>query len=105
FHVTGVQTCALPISDNQFEVQVNSIDEVRLIHNLHKIGNRLSLSLVLAALIVGAAMLMRVDTEFTILGYPGIAMILFLVAAAFGFALVISILFGEDRSASRSGRS
>lgn len=100
-----INTVLRRLADNQFEVQVNSIDEVRLIHNLHKIGNRLSLSLVLAALIVGAAMLMRVDTEFTILGYPGIAMILFLVAAAFGFALVISILFGEDRSASRSGRS
>ena len=100
-----INTVLRRLADNQFEVQVNSIDEVRLIHNLHKIGNRLSLSLVLVALIVGAAMLMRVDTEFTILGYPGIAMILFLVAAAFGFALVISILFGEDRSASRSGRS
>src|SRR5690606_20371482 len=100
-----INTVLRRLAVNQFEVQVNSIDEVRLIHNLHKIGNRLSLSLVLVALIVGAAMLMRVDTEFTILGYPGIAMILFLVAAAFGFALVISILFGEDRSASRSGRS
>lgn len=92
------------LANNEFEVQVSSIDEVRLLHNLHTIGNRLSLSMVLAALIIGAAMLMRVETAFTILGYPGIAMILFLVAAAFGFALVLSIAFGEDRSPTRKRR-
>jgi len=59
---------------------------------------------VLAALIIGAAMLMRVETAFTILGYPGIAMILFLAAAAFGFVLVLSIAFGEDRSPTRKRR-
>ena len=86
------------LANNEFQVQVNSIDEVRLLRNLHMIGNRVSLSLVLAALIIGAAMMMRVETAFTILGYPGIAMILFLVAAACGFILVLSIVFGEKRS-------
>src|SRR5262249_34835150 len=40
--------------------------------------------LVLAALIVGAALLMRVPTNFQLFGYPGLAMICFLAAAAGG---------------------
>jgi hypothetical protein len=54
---------------------------------------------VLAALIVGAAMLMRVDTPFRILGYPGLAILLFLAAAACGIALVAIILFNDERGA------
>jgi hypothetical protein len=36
--------------------------------------------------------MMRVQTRFTIFGYPGIAMIFFLMAAMLGIWLVISIL-------------
>ena len=42
-----------------------------------KVANRITLGLVLAALIIGAAMLMRVETTFRILGYPGLAIIFF----------------------------
>jgi hypothetical protein len=40
---------------------------------LQKIANRVTSGLILAALIVGAALLMRVDTPFKIAGYPGLA--------------------------------
>jgi hypothetical protein len=49
-------------------------------NGVHKIANRITLGLVLAALIVGAAMLMTVPTDFRILGYPGLAIIFFLAA-------------------------
>jgi hypothetical protein len=52
---------------------------------------------VLAALIVGAAMLMRVPTTMTIFGYPGLAMLLFLAAAAGGFWMAWTILAGDVR--------
>jgi hypothetical protein len=60
-----------------------------------KVANRIALGLVLAALIVGAAMLMRVPTTFTILGYPGVAMLLFLAAAAGGFYMAWTVLFSD----------
>ena len=91
-----VNTFFRTLAHNEFEIKVQSFDEIRLLRNLHAIANRLSLSVVLAALILGAALMMRVDTAFTILGYPGIAMILFLGAAACGFILVFSILFEND---------
>jgi hypothetical protein len=52
---------------------------------------------VLAALIVGAALLMRVQTEFTLFGYPGLAMLLFLAAAGGGFWMVWNVLAGDVR--------
>jgi hypothetical protein len=48
--------------------------------------------LILAALIVGAAMLMRVETSFRILGYPGLAMLCFIAAASGGLTLVWNIV-------------
>jgi hypothetical protein len=38
---------------------------------------------------------MRVSTSFQILGYPGLAMICFMGAAAGGLCLVLSILWGD----------
>jgi len=52
----------------------------------------------LAALIVGAALLMRVETSFTIFGYPGIAIIFFFIAAGAGMFLVFNILFKDEKS-------
>jgi hypothetical protein len=93
------------LTRKEFEVRVRGIDELRLLTNLHRIANRLALSVVLAALIIGAALLMRVETTFRILGYPGLAMLLFLLAAGCGFYLAISILLGEDeRSRGGGGR-
>jgi ubiquinone biosynthesis protein len=80
---------------HEFEVKVNAFDEKLLLNNMEKIANRITMGLVLAALIVGAALLMQYETTFTIIGYPGLAVILFLLAAAFGFALVITIFLND----------
>ena len=56
-------------------------------------SNRITTGLILAALIVGAAMMMRVETAFRIWGYPGLAILLFLAAAGGGVVLLINILF------------
>lgn len=42
-----------------------------------KIASRLTAGMILAGMIVGAALLMRIQTAFTILDYPGLAIILF----------------------------
>ncbi len=80
------------IASNQVRVQVDAFDEDRLMASIRKVANRITVGLVLSALIVGAALLMRVSTTFTVLGYPGIAMMFFTVAAIGGLALVVSIL-------------
>ena len=86
---------ALAANDLRFKVEV--IDQGSIIDGLQKVANRIALGLVLAALIVGAAMLMRVPTSLTIFGYPWIAMLLFLAAAAGGFWMAWTILAGDVR--------
>ena len=46
--------------------------------------------------LVGAALLMQVETSFRILGYPGLAIISFLLAAAGGVALIVAIVFWDQ---------
>lgn len=80
------------LANQELKVKVELIDEGAVLEGLQKVANRITLGLVLAALIVGAAMLMRVDTTFRIFGYPGLAMLFFL-GAAFGAAwMAIGIL-------------
>ena len=82
---------------NDLRLKIEVIDHGSILDGLQKVANRIALGLVLAALIVGAAMLMRVPTAFTILGYPGIAMLLFLTAAGGGCWMAWTILAGDVR--------
>jgi ubiquinone biosynthesis protein len=84
------------LANNQLEVKVDAIDEARLMAGFQKVANRITMGLVLAALIIGAAMLMRIETSFQILGYPGLAIIFFVLAAGGGVALMMSILFKDE---------
>ena len=84
------------VANNELEVKVDAIDEARLIAGFQKVANRITLGLLLAALIIGAAMLMRVDTSFRILGYPGLAIIFFLLVAGGGIALMLTILLKDE---------
>jgi predicted unusual protein kinase regulating ubiquinone biosynthesis (AarF/ABC1/UbiB family) len=78
-------------ANNKLRIKVDTIDEALLLDAFQKVANRISLGLVLAALIVGASLLMRVQTKFTIFGYPGLAIICFLAAASAGFLLIAHI--------------
>ena len=85
------------IGNNNLKLDVNAIDEKIFLDGLQKVANRITLGLVVAALIVGAAMLMRVETTFRIFGYPGLAMILFILAASAGVLLIASIMFYDQK--------
>jgi len=81
------------IANNDLKVSVDAIDEKTLVVGFQKVANRITVGLIIAALIVGAAMMMRVETSFRIWGYPGLAILLFLAAAGAGVVLLINILF------------
>jgi predicted unusual protein kinase regulating ubiquinone biosynthesis (AarF/ABC1/UbiB family) len=86
------------LSANDLRLKIEVIDHGSIIDGFQKVANRIALGLVLAALIVGAAMLLRVPTPFTILGYPGLAMLLFLTAAGGGFWMAWTILVGDVKT-------
>jgi ubiquinone biosynthesis protein len=89
------------LSANDLRLKIEVIDHGSIIDGFQKVANRIAVGLVLAALIVGAAMLMRVETRFTILGYPGLAMLLFLAAAGGGFWMAWTVLAGDVRARTR----
>jgi predicted unusual protein kinase regulating ubiquinone biosynthesis (AarF/ABC1/UbiB family) len=87
-------------ANGQFEMKVRAVDAGDVIEGMQKIANRVTSGLILAALIVGAALLMRVNTEFRVLGYPGFAIMCFIAAALGGVVLLVNI-FLQDRRAAR----
>jgi ubiquinone biosynthesis protein len=88
------------LADNQLRLRVDAIDELEVISAMQKIANRITAGLVLAALIVGAALLSQVETERTVLGYPAVAFVLFVGAVVGGVALLVEIL-AHDRKPRR----
>lgn len=88
------------IGDRGIQLDVDAVDEVRLIRGVHKIANRITSGLIIAALIVGAALIMKVDSKYTLLGYPTLAIVLFLSAAIGGIVLLVQI-FLHDRKDER----
>jgi ubiquinone biosynthesis protein len=86
------------VGNNDLKIRVDAIDEKVVLEGLQKVANRITLGLILAALIVGAAMLMRVETSFRILGYPGFPMIFFFIAAIAGASLVITIIRSDIKA-------
>jgi ubiquinone biosynthesis protein len=82
------------VAANDLKLKVHAFDEKLLLEGFQKVANRITLGLVLAALIVGASMLMRVGSG---VGYPAPALALFLAAAAAGMALVVSIFVSDRR--------
>jgi ubiquinone biosynthesis protein len=86
------------LADNDFQIRVQALDEARLMEGMQKVANRIATGLVLAALIVGAALMMRIETSFRLFGYPGLAILLFLAAAIGGLGLVFTILVNDIRA-------
>jgi predicted unusual protein kinase regulating ubiquinone biosynthesis (AarF/ABC1/UbiB family) len=92
------------VATNSLEVKVDAIDEKTLLEGFIKVANRITMGLILASLIVGAALLMRVETTFRILGYPGLAILCFLAAAGGGVTLVFNILWSDHKHRQRVAR-
>jgi ubiquinone biosynthesis protein len=68
-----------------------------LVEGFQKVANRITAGVILASLILGAALLMRIQTSFTIFGYPGLAILCFLGAAGGGMWLLFTIFFQDEK--------
>ena len=85
------------MAEGTFHLDVHAFDEVELMRGFQKLANRLVMGLVVAALIVGASMLVRVETSSKLFGYPTLAIVCFLGATACGLLLLLSILRADRR--------
>lgn len=92
------------IGNAEMELKIKSADTQQLMDGFQKVANRITTGLILAALIIGASLLMQVNTTFRIMGYPGFAMLCFVFAAAGGAWLVLSIVFKDHKDKKRNRR-
>lgn len=92
------------LSDNRFRVHITGLEEARLIESMQKIANRISVGVITAGLIMGAALMMRIPSSRQLLGYPALALVLFLLAFVLGSALVASSLINDRRARPREER-
>ncbi len=73
-----------------FTFQHKGLD--KLILELDRSSNRVSFSLIIAAIIVGSSLIMRLETKYTLFGYPLFGILGYIFAGVLGVWLVIAIL-------------
>ena len=86
------------LSENRLAVRISGLEDSYLVENLQKIANRISTGIIVAALILASAMLMRSEGGPRLLGYPAVALVLFCIAVILGLAIVVSAML-RDRKA------
>ena len=84
-------------ASGELHVNVKTPDAHHLLNGFEKIANRITTGVILAALIIGASLLMQINTSFQIFGYPGLAILCFLSAAGGAAWLVLSIVIKDYR--------
>ena len=84
------------LANNELRIKVDAVDENRLLAGLSKVANRISAGLIIAAMIIGAALMMRLETAWTILGYPAIAFCFMTFAAIAGGILVWRVVISDN---------
>jgi Predicted unusual protein kinase len=89
------------VGNAELKVNVKPTETQFLFEAFQKVANRITTGLILAALIVGASLLMRVQTPFELFGYPGLAMLCFIAAGGGGFWLVLNILWQDHKTRRR----
>lgn len=82
-------------SSGRFNIVVDVKNERNFIQSLQKIANRISNGIVIASLIIGAALMLDIQTSFLILGYPGIAIIFFTIAFILGVYSVVTSMIKD----------
>jgi predicted unusual protein kinase regulating ubiquinone biosynthesis (AarF/ABC1/UbiB family) len=83
------------LSEGKLTLNVQGIDERDVMRSFQKLANRVTAGLVVASLIIGAALIMRIETSTTLFGYPALAIVLFLIAAGAGLWLLVSIQLSD----------
>jgi ubiquinone biosynthesis protein len=91
------------LADGTLSVKVDAIDEDQLLRGIEKMATRLTVGIVLAAMIVGASLAMRVDSDVRLLGAPAVAVVFFVLAFIGGAVLLAHVLVTDrkDRASRR----
>lgn len=83
-----------------FGVKLTQAEE--FLSGIHKIANRITVGLVIAALLVASSLMMRVPATFHLFGYPVLGVIGYLLAGAAAVYLIVSILMKDHKDKERA---
>lgn len=86
------------LAENRLQVRMTGLDDSQLMENVQKIANRISTGIIVAALILASALLMRVEAGPRLFGYPAFALVLFVVGAVLGLGIVVSALLSDRKA-------
>ena len=92
------------LSENRLQVRLDGLDDSKLMENMQKIANRITVGLIIAALLVASALMMRVDTGNRLFGYPAVAIVMFIIAALLGLFVVGSVLLTDHKARPKEER-
>jgi predicted unusual protein kinase regulating ubiquinone biosynthesis (AarF/ABC1/UbiB family) len=84
------------VANNKVRLTVEAFDEQRLMVGLQKIANRITTGLILAAMIISASLMMRLQLRPMVYGYPLIALLFLLGAAISACVLLWRITFRDE---------
>ena len=87
-----IQSFLVKLRNNQLTVRFyhEGLDDLR--KELDRSSNRISFSLIVAALIIGSSLIINIDKGPHIFGYPILGIIGFMLASILGFWLLVAIL-------------
>ncbi|HYI13532.1 MAG TPA: AarF/UbiB family protein [Thermoanaerobaculia bacterium] len=78
-----------------FGIKLSQAEE--FLAGMHRIANRITIGVVIAALLISSSMMMRVPSRFILFGYPGLAVLGYLLASAAAFYLIVSTIVKDRR--------
>jgi len=93
------------LADGSLSLKIDAIDEDQLLRGIEKMATRLTVGLVLAAMIVGASLAMRVDSDVRLLGAPAVAVVFFVLAFIGGGVLLAHVLVTDRKDRARRRRA
>ena len=92
------------LAEGQLTLNIQGIDEQDIMRGVQKLANRVAGAVVVASLVIGAALIMRIQTDAQLFGYPALAIVLFLIAAASAMLMLGGILMSDLPQRKRSDR-
>ncbi|HEX8616425.1 MAG TPA: AarF/UbiB family protein, partial [Thermoanaerobaculia bacterium] len=78
-----------------FGIKLSQAEE--FLAGIHKIANRITVGVVIAALLISSSLMMRVPSRMTLYGYPVLAVFGYILASIAAFYLIISTIVQDRR--------
>ena len=78
-----------------FGIKLTQAEE--FLAGMHKIANRITVGVVIAALLISSSMMMRIPTSFTLFGLPGLPVLGYVLASVAAFYLILSTMLRDRK--------